>query len=190
MWDDPGPVDVLDCEALLDAIGARAPAPGVGSTAAIVGAMAAALCTKTARLSADAGAAAQGEHLRRRLTALAHEDAEAFENALRHLDEQRDPDPSRRDWDLGRSLATAADVPLRIAEACADVAELGAALSRHAQADVQPDAAGAAVLAEAAARVCAHLVAVNLGATVDDDRVRRADALARAAGEAASDAGA
>src|SRR3954449_9976729 len=102
MWDDPGPVDVLDCEALLDAIGARAPAPGVGSTAAIVGAMAAALCTKTARpsedagaaggrppphekapppLPEDAGAAAQGEHLRGRLTALAHEDAEAFENA-------------------------------------------------------------------------------------------------------------
>ena len=190
MWDDPGPVDVLDCEALLDAIGARSPAPGVGATAAIVGAMAAALCTKTARLSEDTGAAAQGEHLRRRLTALAREDADAFEHALRHLDEPREDGSARGDWDLGRSLATAADVPLRIAEACADVAELGSGLSRHVRHDVQADAAGAAVLAEAAARVCAHLVAVNLGATADDDRVRRVDALARAAGEAASDTGA
>src|SRR4051794_19656997 len=100
MWNDPEPVDVLDCDALLDAIGARAPSPGGGSTAAIVGAMAAALCAKTARLSNDLGAAAQAEHLRRRLTTLAHEDAEAFADALRHLDEPRDPDPAQRDSDL------------------------------------------------------------------------------------------
>jgi len=183
-------VDVLDCDALLDAIAAPAPAPGSGSTAALVGAMAAALCTKAARLSDDGGAAAQGEHLRRRLTILAREDADAFAAALHTLDEGGEPDPARRDWDLGRALAVAADVPLRIAEVCADVADLGADLSQRCKPEVQPEAAGAAVLAEAAVRVCAHLVAVNLGATPNDERVRRADALARAAGEAASDTGA
>ena len=183
-------MDVLDLDALLDAIGARTLAPASGSTAALVAAMAAALCTKVARFSEDDGAAAQAEALRRRLTALARQDAEAFDAALRTLDEPRDSDPDRRDWALGRSLAAAADVPLKIAEAAADVADLGAELARRGKPDLQPDAAGAAVLAEAAARVCALLVSVNLGATAADARVRRAEGLAAAAGEAVARSGA
>src|SRR4051794_10416701 len=148
MWDDPGPVDVLDCDALLDAIGARTDAPGSGSTAALVGAMAAALCAKAARFSSDDGAVAQAEHLRRRLTRLAHEDAEVFCEALRNLSEPREEDPDRRDFELGQSLAAAADAPLRIADACADVADLAADLARRGKPKLQADAAGAAVLAE------------------------------------------
>ena len=190
MWDDPGPVDVPSLDELLDGIASRTPAPGSGSAAALVAAMAAALCAKTARFSNDDGAAAQAEHLRRRLTELARDDAEAFVRALRDLDEPRDPDPDRRDWLLGRSLAAAADVPLRIAETCADVAELAADLALRGKAELQPDAAGASVLAEAAARVCAHLVAVNLGATPEDERVRHAESLAAAAGRAVARTGA
>jgi formiminotetrahydrofolate cyclodeaminase len=191
MCHHPGLVDVFTAlDPVLDGIGSREPAPGGGSTAAVVGAMAAALCTKAARFSDDPGAAAQAEHLRRRLTGLAREDAEVFVRALRDLDEPRDPDPDRRDWQLGRSLAAAADVPLRIAEACADVAELAADLARRGKPELQPDAAGAAVLAEAAARVCAHLVAVNLGATAEDARVRHVESLAAAAGQAVERAGA
>jgi formiminotetrahydrofolate cyclodeaminase len=183
-------VDALDLEALLDAIGARSPAPGAGSTAALVGAMAAALCTKTARFTLDEGAAAQAEHLRRRLEKLAREDAHVFVEALTHLDEPRDPDPDRRDWQLGRSLAAAADAPMKIAEVCCDVADLAATLAERGKAELQPDAAGAAVLAAAAARVCAHLVAVNLGATSTDERVRRVRSVAAAAAEAAARSGA
>jgi formiminotetrahydrofolate cyclodeaminase len=183
-------VSALDIDPLLDAVGARTAAPGSGSVAAVVGALAAVLCTKTARFANDDGAAAQAEHLRRRLTRLAHEDAEAFVRALRNLDEPRDPDPDRRDWELGRSLAAAADVPLRIAEACTDVALLAADIAERGKVELQPDAANAAVLAESAARACAHLVAVNLGATAADERVRRAESLAAAAGEAAARTGA
>ncbi len=190
MWDDRGRVDAPDLDALLDRIGARSPAPASGSTAALVAAMAAALCTKIARFSNDDGAAAQAEALRRRLTALAQQDAEAFDAALRTLDEPRESDPDRRDWQLGRSLAAAAEVPLRIAEVCADVADLGAELARRCRPELQPDAAGAAILAEAAARVCAHLVAINLGATATDARVRRAEWFAAAAGEAVARSGA
>jgi formiminotetrahydrofolate cyclodeaminase len=179
-------VDVPEVSGLLDAIAARDFAPGSGSTAALAGAMAAALCAKTARFSFDDGAVAQAEHLRRRLTGLAAENAEAFVAALRNLDEPRDPDPDRRNWQLGTSLAAAADVLLRIGEGCADVAELGADLARRGRSDLQPDAAGAAILAEAAARVCAHLVSVNLGATPSDPRVRRAETVAVAAAEAAA----
>ncbi|MDX6442658.1 MAG: Formiminotransferase-cyclodeaminase, partial [Gaiellaceae bacterium] len=58
MWDDPGLVDVLRIEPLLDALAAKEPAPGGGSAAALVGAMAAALCAKVARFSGDDGAVA------------------------------------------------------------------------------------------------------------------------------------
>jgi len=190
MWKHLGPVDVLDIDALLDAIGAREPAPGSGSSAALVGAIAAALCTKAARFSLDEGSLAQSEALRARLVALATEDAEAFVAALRDLDEPRELDPDRRDFMLGRSLERAAEAPLRIAESCADVAELAAGLAASGTPDLQPDAAAAAVLAHAAARAAAHLVAVNLGATVDDLRIHRARGYVEVAAEAARRAGA
>lgn len=183
-------MDALDIDRLLDAIGSRERAPGGGSSAALVGAIAAALCTKSARLSADDGSLAQSEALRRRLVALATEDAAAFVEALRNLDEPREPNPERRDFMLGRSLEHAADVPLRIAEACADVAELGADLASSGKADLQPDAAAAAVLAHAGARAAAHLVAVNLGAIEGDRRIARARTRVDAAGEAARRSGA
>lgn len=183
-------VSPLDIDPLLDAIAARTASPGIGSAAALVGAIGAAVCAKTARFALDEGAAAQAEHLRGRLTKLAHEDADAFQRALLDLDEPREPDPDRRDWQLGQSLAAAAEVPLRIAETCVDVAALAADLAERGKAELQPDAAGAAVLAEAAARVCAHLVGVNLGATATDERVRRAESYAAAAGEAVARTGA
>jgi methenyltetrahydrofolate cyclohydrolase len=180
MWDDPGLVDVLRIDALLDALAAQEPAPGGGSAAAVVGSMAAALCAKVARFSGDAGAAAQAEALRRRLTALAAEDAAAFVAALEQLHERRD------DFDLGRALALAADVPLRIAEASADVAALGSALAERGKPDLQPDARAASVLAAAAARASALLVEANLGATPGDERVERARLVADGAEAAAA----
>jgi formiminotetrahydrofolate cyclodeaminase len=180
MWDDPGVVDVLRIDTLLDALAAEEPAPGGGSAAAIVGAMAAALCAKVARFSGDGGAVAQAEALRRRLTTLAAEDAAAFAAALTELRERRD------DFDLGRALALAADVPLRIAEAAADVAELGASLAERGKADLQPDARAASVLAAAAARASALLVEANLGAAPGDERVGRARGLADGAEAAAA----
>jgi formiminotetrahydrofolate cyclodeaminase len=180
MWDDSGFVDVLRIEDLLDAIAAQEPAPGGGSVAALVGAMAAALCAKVARFSDAGGALAQAEALRRRLAALAPEDAEAFVAALDQLRERRD------DFDLGRALAEAAAVPLRIAEACADVAELAAALAETGKADLQPDARAASVLAAAAARSAALLVEANLGAAPGDERIARARLLADDAATAAA----
>ena len=183
-------MEVLRIEPLLEAIGARAPAPGGGSTAALVGAMAAALCTKTARFANDDGAVAQALVLEDRLLKLAPEDAEVFDVALRTLDEPRDPDPDRRDWQLGRTLAAAADVPLRIAEASADVALLAADLAERGKPDLQPDAAAAALLAQAVTRIASHLVTVNLGTTEHDERVQRAARTVEVARSAAARTGA
>jgi formiminotetrahydrofolate cyclodeaminase len=170
MWDDPGPVDVPRIDSLLDALASDQPAPGGGSAAALVGAMAAAVCAKVAGVAADGGSVAQAAALCRRLTALAEEDARHFASALSELDRRDD------DFKLGRALEQAADAPLRIVEACADVAALAAALAQHPSSH-QADARAAAVLAAGATRAAAVFVEVNLGVSGADERVELAQRL-------------
>ena len=171
MWDDPGPVDVPGIDPLLDALAAAEPVPGGGTAAALAGAMAAALCTKVARLSGDGGASAQGTALGSRLTALADEDAQLFRAALAELERRRD------DFTLGQAVAQTADALLRIAEACADVA----ALAEHAMPAHQAEARAAGALAAGATRAAAVLVEVNLTVTADDERLRLARQLSEQA---------
>jgi methenyltetrahydrofolate cyclohydrolase len=175
MWDDPGPVDVPGIDPLLDALAAAEPVPGGGTAAALAGAMAAALCTKVARLSGDGGASAQGTALGSRLTALADEDAQLFRAALAELERRRD------DFTLGQAVAQTADALLRIAEACADVAALAGALAEHAMPEHQAEARAAGALAAGATRAAAVLVEVNLTVTADDERLRLARQLSEQA---------
>ncbi len=163
-------MDVLRIDTLLDALASKMPAPGGGSAAGLVGAMAAALCAKVAHFSENGGSAAQAAALCRRLTALADEDARLFTNALSELDRRDD------DFKLGRALEQAADAPLRIAEACADVAALASALAEGSSVH-QADARSAAALAAGAARAAALLVEVNLGVSDNDERVQLAQRL-------------
>ena len=179
MWDDPRPVDVPRIDALLDALASDQPAPGGGSAAALVGAMAAAVCAKVAGFSGDGGSVAQAAALCRRLTGLAEEDARLFSSALSELDRRDD------DFKLGRALEQAADAPLRIAEACADVAALAAALANEGLSEHQADAKAAAALAAGATRAAAVLVEVNLGVSGADERVELAHRLSSQADAAA-----
>jgi formiminotetrahydrofolate cyclodeaminase len=149
-------------------------APGAGSTAAIVGAAAAALVEMAARASRDewdeaGGAVAQAQALRSRLEPLVQDDADALEEALSRLGEERSGDEA-----LGEALGRAALVPLRITEASADVAELAAEVADKVRADVRPDASAAALLAEAAARTGAALVEANLATLEGDERLEAA----------------
>lgn len=169
----------LETRALLDLLARRGPGPAVGSAAALVTATAAALVAKAARTSTAVwdeaeATVAQAEALRARAAPLAQADADAYAEAVSHLDEPRDASPERRDFQLGRALDAAAVVPLRIAATAADVAELAAEVAARGNPNLRPDATGAAMLAEAAARTAAHLIEVNLAVGGDDDRVRRA----------------
>ena len=168
---------------LLDALAEPSPAPAGGSAAALAVAMAAALLSMAARISidhwAEAGAsAAQAEALRLRAAPLAHADAEAYAEVLRLRRE------GARDAELGRAFDHAAELPLRIAEVGADVAELAAHAAPRVKPSVAGDAAAAAVLAHAGTAIAAHLVAINLGTRKGDERIRQAEQLAEAAAEA------
>jgi formiminotetrahydrofolate cyclodeaminase len=174
-------------EHVLDVLEAPAPSPCGGTAAALAGAMAASLVTMVARGSASwadgAGIATQARSLRFRLTALGDEDAAAFADVLVAMREQAGS-PEQRDFALGNALLRAAEVPLRIAEATADVAELAALAAAEGAPQLQADASAAATLAEAATRAATHLVAVNLATVPGDGHSARAAELAAAAAAA------
>jgi formiminotetrahydrofolate cyclodeaminase len=179
-------------EELLDELARGTPVPGAGPAAAFVTATAAALTAMAARSSRDSwadagGVVAQAESLRARAVQLAQDDADALGAVLaeRSATEGRE---EMRNFRLGRSLHRAADVPLAIVEAAADVALLAAHTADHCAGDVRPDATAGAFLAHGAARAAAHLVEVNLATVAGDERVTRAHGLVRAAGAAADEA--
>lgn len=172
----------LPIGALPDVLAEAGAGPAGGSAAALAAAMGAGLVRLVARVSDDwddaPGVAAQATALGDRALALADDDHRAYARAMEQL---RAPD---RDASLGRALRHAAEIPLRIAEAAADVGVLAALAAREGSDTVRGDAWAAATLAEAASAAAARLVHVNLATLPDDELCARADAAARAAAAA------
>ena len=167
------------------------PAPGGGAATAVAVALAAGLSGMAARLSADHladanGLAERADRLRRRVAPLAQEDATAYGHVLTAYRNQDYGDPKVRRERIRTALSDAADVPLAIAEAGAEAAEIAARLAREGNPNLRGDAVAAALLAEAGVRAAAVLVEINTTAgEISDDRSERAGELVtRAAGAA------
>ncbi len=166
-------------EQFLDRIASAEPEPAGGSVAAVAVAMAAGLVAMAARLAHEwpqAGEVVErAEALRSTMATLALADADAYAKVVEAL---RLPlsSPSRGS-ELAAALSGAADVPLAVAEAAAEVALLAALVAQEGNDRLRGDAVIAAELAEAGARGAAELVAINLAGR-DDPRVRRAQDLA------------
>jgi len=174
-----------DMRAVLDEIAGPSPAPGAVS--GVVVAMAAGLIASAARRSPDwaegRGVSAQAQALRSRVERLAEANEEAYLEALALIEGAAED--GGRDAAIGKGLDTAAELPLSIAECAYDVVLLGADAAHHAAPAGADDAAAAVLLAEAAARAVAGLVAANLVSMAGDDRVVHAQRLADAATDAA-----
>ena len=173
----------------LDTLAGEGPAPGAGSAAAIVVAMAAGLVTMVARASKEfwpeaGGAIGQAEAFRERVAPLAQADAEVYREALTALRRREALEERYRDQQLRAALERAAEIPLKIAEAGSDLACLAALLVENGNPEVRADAAAASLLAEGGARAAAKLVEINLGTTEDDPRVRHVQTLVAVAAEA------
>ena len=185
--------DLLDAplREFLDTLAGEGPAPGAGSAAAIVVAMAAGLVTMVARASKGywpeaGGAIGQAEAFRARVAPLAQADAEVYREALKALRDRETLEERYRDQQLRAALERAAEIPLKIAEAGSDLACLAALLVENGNPEVRADAAAASLLAEGGARAAAKLVEINLGATKDDPRVRHVRILVEVAAEASA----
>ena len=154
----------------LDSVASGEPAPSGGGAAAVAVALAAGLSGMSARLSADhlpdaAGLAERADHLRQRVALLAQEDASAYGRVLAAYRAPDGGDPEVRRERIQTALSGAADVPLAIAEAGAEVAEIAARLAREGNPNLMGDAVAAALLAEAGVRAAEVLVRINTAAS-------------------------
>jgi formiminotetrahydrofolate cyclodeaminase len=165
-------------ERFLDRLASADSEPAGGSAAAVAVAIAAGLVAKAARLAHEWPQASEvverAEALRSRLATLALADADAYGKVLEAL--RLAPDSPSRSAELAAALSAAADVPLAVAEAAAELAPLAARVAQEGNDRLRGDAVVAVELAAAGARGAAELVAINLGGR-DDPRVRRAKEL-------------
>jgi formiminotetrahydrofolate cyclodeaminase len=158
-------------------VAAPTPAPGGGTSAALACALAAALVEMSAGVPHERAAA-----LRARALELAEADLGSYGPVLEALRLPRD-DPARAGR-VAAALSAAADTPLAIAEAAAEVAEAAAAFAVDGRPSLHGDAATGALLAEAATAAAVRLVELNLAELPDDPRLARARAAAAAAAAA------
>jgi formiminotetrahydrofolate cyclodeaminase len=171
----------------LDEVARSTPAPAGGTSAACAGALAAALLEMAACLTlgrqGDSGkardAAAQAATLRWRLMELAERELSSYEPVQEALRlPQGDPSRAPR---LEAALLEASRPPLAIAQAAAELAELGVAVARASSPSVRADALAGMLLAEAAAAAAASLVEINMGQQASENLCEQArEARARA----------
>jgi len=171
---------------LLDEIASEKPAPGAGSTAALVVAMGAGLVSMAARLSVDEWHGARSvvdraEEIRSRVAPLAAADAAAFEDVLIAMRLPRHIDDEVREAAIDNALVRAAEVPLQIAREAAEIAELGALVAERGNQRVRGEAVTGSILAASAGRAAANLVTINRGADQGDARIGQARALVASA---------
>jgi len=163
-----------------------ADAAPIGATALAASATAAAhALAEIARASHHAALAAQAEVLRLRVAGAARMNALRYPRALAAREATASLPEERRDWEIGQAYARAAEPPLELVRIAADIAELGSSIVGEALAGLRADAVAATVLAAGVARGAVHLVAINLTATPNDDRVAEARRCAEAAEQAA-----
>jgi methenyltetrahydrofolate cyclohydrolase len=157
---------------LLDDIAARTPAPGGGSSAGWTCAIAAALVEMAARFADSERTtqiATRARELRGQATELAQRELHAYEPVLAALKlPKTDPDRASR---LDAALSDAAETPLALARACADVAALALEMSSAGSLHVRGDALAALHIANGAGRAAARLVEINLAGHPDDERL-------------------
>ncbi len=169
----------LPVGAFLEALAAGSPAPAGGSAAALVLAQAAALCAKSARLSARqltaeraAALTDEAEQILATAASLIDEDSRAYRAVIEQI--RRRAGGSDAAGRLAAALSGAAEVPMRLVELAVPVASLAAALAADGNPALRGDTITAALLAHAAARSAAALVSINLADAPGDPRPARA----------------
>lgn len=178
----------------LDRLASAEPEPGGGSVAALVGALGAALVTMVTDLTlgkekyADVQAVVTdirtgAEKLRGELQELVTRDATAYRAVAVAMKLPKDTDAQKADRDrvLQAALAGAAEVPLKVAEAAAEVARLSLPAAEKGNVNAVSDAGVAVLLADAAAQSAALNVKINLAWIRDEDFKREAWARVEAA---------
>jgi methenyltetrahydrofolate cyclohydrolase len=168
-------------EEFLDAVGEDTPAPGGGTSSAMTTALAAALVEMSARIAAknegSEESAGDGEGVAERQSPAERARglrAEALRLAGEELESYAPVLEAATPADRTTALDAASEPPAQIAEAAAEVAELGIEVAGSTSPAVRGDALTGVVLAEAAAAAAARLVETNISSGPVFDRARAA----------------
>ena len=158
----------------LNALASKAPTPGGGSAAAVIGAMGAGLismvCNVTLgkkgmeEVAAEMRAVCdQSEALRVRLTGMIAEDIAAFDALMSayRLPKATDAEKAARAAAIQKGLAGATNTPLDCARACAEVIKLSRRAAHHGYSGVISDAGVGVLAAQTALRSAALNVEIN-----------------------------
>lgn len=170
----------------LEALASAEPTPGGGSAAALSGALAAALVSMVCNLTLGKKGyeAVQGEMetirmrseaLRGELICLLEADMRAYQcvMATYRLPRRTAEEKAAREAALQKALVEATEVPLAIAQACAEVMELALPAAQKGNRWAASDAGVAALLAEAALHGALLNVRTNLGGLSDEALAQR-----------------
>ena len=173
----------------LDELASSAPVPGGGSTAALAGALAAALVSMVGNLTVGkkryAGVEAevkallnQSELLRQRLADLLVSDTQVYGSLSQtyRLPRGSEEEKAVRTAAIQEALKGAEEVPMQIAEACVEVLDLCTPMAEMGNRLAVSDAGVAALLAEAGLRSAALNVLINLAYIKDEEFTRREQA--------------
>ncbi len=168
----------------LDDLASAQPTPGGGSTAALSGAMGAALASMVCRLTMGKEAYAsvqqemegllrQAEYLRLRFQQLMQEDIEAYGrlSACYKLPRERSEERAVRTVAIQKQLVEAALVPLEVAERAAELIQCCQRIAEIGNTTVLSDVANGAILASSAGEGAALMVRINLRTMKDDELV-------------------
>jgi formiminotetrahydrofolate cyclodeaminase len=163
-------------KSFLDELASSAPAPGGGSVAALAGALGAALISMVNNLTLgkEKYAAVQddikallgkSESLRQKLADLLEEDVVVYTRLNQTMKMPRDTEEQKaaRARAMDRDLKAAAEVPLRVAEACVAVMDLCRPVAEKGNANAVSDVGVGILMAEAGLRSAALNVLINLG---------------------------
>lgn len=175
--------------AYLDRLAAKAPAPGGGSAAALVGALAAALESMVANFTVGKeayrevepevrGLLEQSEALRGELTKLVQADMDVYSKVSSAYGLPRDTAEQKaaRTGAIQAALKVAAQVPHKVVVACDRVLSICPELGAKGSANLISDVGVAVVLAEAALQAAYLNVEINLAGIKDEahnEQVRR-----------------
>jgi methenyltetrahydrofolate cyclohydrolase len=179
----------LTVKAFLDELASGSPAPGGGSTAALAGALASALCGMVARLTlgreklsdrwpAMEEVAAEADRLRGRFLGLVDEDAEAYLSvvAARKLPKGTADERVAREHAAAAAVLRSARAPLETLLLAGEAAGLAARALEQGNPSCASDAGSAAQAARLAAEAAAYNVRINLPAIADPtERARLAN---------------
>ncbi len=166
----------------LDELASSAPAPGGGSTAALAGALGAALVSMVCNLTVGKKKYAdvqkdietlleKSEALRKELTGLLEEDVKAYTaySKAAKMPRETEEQKAERAQAMQEALQVATDVPLRIAEAAVKVMALCRPAAEKGNVWAVSDAGVAVLMAEAALRSAALNVLINLASLKDKE---------------------